>query len=254
MKYLIVLFIGLVFAFSACQKRVLYPLSDDYVEGEDDTDSGSSKSTKKRRRRRRRSSSGGSSSNTPTTPISGGGSQTQTEAQAKTALESATGTTLNAFGSGCPSNNWNDDDSIDKLTGSLSLFKFTSSNYVFQKPCTGCNTRDQDIIHKIDFSNDTEATIKIKESTQINFFAGSDYKWYLYASTSNEAPKIEFNPSSATGQPSGGFYTLTATYNRNEFFGDRNYNIPASNLRTTGAVIVFAIGKSGECWSVVKNP
>ncbi len=255
MKYLIILFISLVFSFSACQQRVLYPLADDHVEGEEDTDSGSSKSTKKKRRRRRRSSSGGSNSNTPTTPApapSGGGSQpvpTQTEAQALATLASDTSSTLHAYENDCPANNWDDPNTANKLTGNLARFHFAS--YVYDKttnPVKGSDNKNQDIIHKLDVSSETEITVWIKAS-HMTFFAGSNYRWFLYTDA-GEAPKVELNPSGTS--PDGGFYRFTETYNgdRDAFFGSTTPS--ANSLQTAGYWFVFAIGRTGQCWSVDK--
>ena len=87
----------------------------------------------------------------------------------------------------------------------------------------------------------------------MTFFVGSDYRWYLYVRTYNSTPPIEFNPSSVSA--SGGFYRITGvTYHRNAFFGDRNIlNYQASELRSSGVKLFLAIGKTGKCWSVVKN-
>ena len=255
MKYLIVLFLAVVMVFSACQERVLYPLSDDYVEGEDDTDSGSSKSTKKRRRRRRRSSSGGSSSNPTPAPV------TDPEQDAIDALESATGTTLTLYSGGdCPANNWDDGDPLDphavgsnKLNADFNTIRF--NNRVFDKTTTpekGSDSPDQDIIHKLDVSNENQAVIWIKAS-HMTFFAGSAYRWYLYSKNAGEAPKIELNPSSVSVNDR--FYRFTESYTRALFLsGDSFFDPSVATLSSGGDDLVFAIGKAGKCWSVRKNP
>ena len=177
----------------------------------------------------------------------------QTETQAISALQSATGTTLRALGAGCPSNNWNDPNTATVLTGTLSRLKF--KNLVFDKtssPAKGSNNPTQDIIHKLDFSSASSITIWIKESV-MSYFASTTYKWYLYAENGGESPKVEFDPSSVTAD--GGFYKFTKTYSRNPFFDSYGNGFGRAsdlNERGMGYVFIFAIGKTGECWSVTK--
>ena len=166
-------------------------------------------------------------------------------------LENEASVTLNAYSGSCPSDNDNGQGEGETyLTGKLSNFKtHNRSSVVFDKTTSkGSDTPSQDIIHKLDLSSSSQVTVWVKESVIPSHFAGSNYKWFLYSVNGGTAPKIELNPSSVT--PSGGFYKFNnISYTKNSFFNGARSN---SELNSYGFDVVFAIGRTGKCWSVTK--